>query len=93
MFLKPCFSTSLRIGGKFIQMIRLVLIIILFPINYTLANDYISRDPNYLSRGSFGKAYGIIGKLKNKNAYQIIKDPTGFSPIEEVEMFSPKSRC
>ena len=71
-------------------MIRLILIIILFPINYTLADDYISKDPNYLSRGSFGKAYGIIGKLKNKNAYQIIKDPTGFSPIEEVEMFSPK---
>ena len=69
-------------------MIRLVLIIILFPINYTLANDYISKDPNHLSRGSFGKAY--VTKLKNKNAYQIIKDPTGFSPIEEVEMFSPK---
>ena len=77
-------------SDKFIQMIRLVLIIILFPINYTLANDYISKDPNYLSRGSFGKAYGIIGKLKNKNAYQIIKDPTGFSPTKEVEMFSPK---
>ena len=68
----------------------LILIIILFPINYTLANDYISKDPNHLSRGSFGKAY--VTKLKNKNAYQIIKDPTGFSPIEEVEMFSPK-RC
>ena len=80
----------MRFGVKFIQMIRLVLIIILFPINYTLADDNISKDPNHLSRGSFGKAYGIIGKLKNKNAYQIIKDPTGFSPIEEVEMFSPK---
>ena len=66
----------------------LIVIIILFPINYTLANDYISKDPNHLSRGSFGKAY--VTKLKNKNAYQIIKDPTGVSPIEKVEMFSPK---
>ena len=63
----------------------LILIIILFPINYTLANNYISKDPNHLSRGSFGKAY--VTKLKNKNqVINILVIRLIFSPFFELRI-------
>ena len=63
-------------------------LIVLINYNSVLAKDYVSKNPNYLKRGLVKKV--TITKLKNKDAYQIIKDPTGNSPIELIEMFSPK---
>ena len=66
----------------------IVILIIIINFNSVLAKDYVSKNPNYLKRGLVKKV--SLTKLKNKEAYQVIKDPTGTSPIELVEMFSPK---
>jgi hypothetical protein len=68
--------------------IFIFVLIILVNFNSVLAKDYVSKNPNYLKRGLVKKV--TITKLKNKEAYQIIKDPTGVSPIELIEVFSPK---
>ena len=68
--------------------IFIVVLLLLVNFNSVLAKDYVSKNPNHLKRGLLKKVY--ITKLKNKEAYQIIKDPTGVSPIELIEVFSPK---
>ena len=75
--------------------------IILFIITYlllgasiSLAKDYLSKDPNYIKRGSlWGKTSVSNFKKKelNRHNYRIIKDPTGTSPFDIVESFSPRA--
>tara|TARA_B100001971_G_C18108990_1_gene493144 strand:- start:60 stop:884 length:825 start_codon:yes stop_codon:yes gene_type:complete len=71
---------------------------ILFIIIYSLttvvssAKDYISKNPNYIKRGSLWGSAHVANYHKNskKHNYTIIKDPTGTSPIEIVEKFAPR---
>lgn len=75
--------------------------IILFIITYLLlgasissAKEYLSKDPNYINRGSlWGKTSISLYKKKelNRHNYRIIKDPTGTSPFDIVESFSPRA--
>ena len=57
------------------------------------ANDYLSRDPNYIDRGKLWGNAHISNFTKNelsKHNYKVKKDPTGLSPINLIEDFSPK---
>ena len=75
--------------------------IILFIITYLLlgasissAKEYLSKDPNYINRGFlWGKTSVANFKKKelNRHNYRIIKDPTGTSPFDIVESFSPRA--
>ena len=74
--------------------------IILFIITYLLlgasissAKEYLSKDPNYINRGSLWAKTSVSNFKKkelNRHNYRIIKDPTGTSPSDIVESFSPR---
>ena len=56
-------------------------------------NEIISKDPSYIKRGpgySKAKIANYLKKEVSKANYSIIKDPTGTSPIEIIENFSPR---
>ena len=56
-------------------------------------NEIISKDPSYIKRGpgySEAKIANYLKKEVRKANYSIIKDPTGTSPIEIIENFSPR---
>ena len=56
-------------------------------------SEIVSKNPKYLKRGSGYNEAHIANYLKNeldKHNYTIIKDPTGTSPIELIENFSPR---
>ena len=56
-------------------------------------NEIISKDPSYIKRGpgySKAKIANYLKKEVRKANYSIIKDPTGTSPIEIIENFSPR---
>ena len=55
--------------------------------------EIISKNPSYLKRGpgySKAKIVNYLKKELHKANYSIIKDPTGSSPFELVENFSPR---
>ena len=74
--------------------------IILFIITYLLlgasissAKEYLSKDPNYINRGSLWGHTSVSNYKKNerhKHNYRIVIDPTGTSPFKKVEKFSPR---
>ena len=73
---------------------KLLAIIVLYSLwSGSAFAEIISNNPEYLKRGNgYNKAH-IANYLKNeldKHNYTIIKDPTGTSPIELVENFSPR---
>jgi len=75
--------------------------IILFIITYLLlgasissAKEYLSKDPNYINRGSLWAKTSVSNFKKkelSRHNYRIIKDPTGTSPFDIVESFSPRA--
>ena len=69
-----------------------LILVYLLNTEFLLAKDYISKNPNYIKRGSlWGKAYiANYRKTIKKHNYTIVKDPTGTSPIEIVEKFAPR---
>ena len=80
------------------RFILYITLMIFFETSILLA-DYkvVSKDPNYLKRGTGYSEAKIANYLKNekhKANYSIIEDPTGSSPIKLVEKFSPmKGDC
>ena len=77
--------------------IRLIICIVftsLITIETILAdNKVVSKNPDFLKRGKlFGEARiaNAYGQVNYKPNYKIILDPTGTSPFNIVENFSPR---
>ena len=69
-----------------------LILVYLLNTEFLLAKDYISKNPNYIKRGSLWGLATVANYHKNskKHNYTIVKDPTGTSPIEIVEKFAPR---
>ena len=69
-----------------------LILVYLLNTEFLLAKDYISKNPNYIKRGSLWGSAHVANYHKNskKHNYTIVKDPTGTSPIEIVEKFAPR---
>ena len=69
-----------------------LILVYLLNTEFLLAKDYISKNPNYIKRGSLWGLANVANYHKNskKHNYTIVKDPTGTSPIEIVEKFAPR---
>ena len=76
------------------KIILLTITFFLLNTSVSVAEEYLSKDPNYINRGFlWGKTSVANFKKKelNRHNYRIIKDPTGTSPFDIVESFSPRA--
>jgi len=74
------------------KIVLLVIACIFLNNSISIAKEYLSKNPNYIKRGMFGKVYiaNYLKKEIDKHNYKIIEDPTGKSPIKIIESFSPR---